>query len=178
LSYRRNESRHPTSASADIWGPPAAPTSAPSYQGVDARWDEATTNVLGVGRTTSGNIVGFWQAYLNQMGQLPCASQTGYWNSGSTTGTKNLQTFFGITSDGLVGPQTWDASARWVVYVSSIGGYFQVKAPGNASANLFGQAGSGAPFAGYWYFEGAKFNPTWTWINTNLGTPTFTPFSC
>lgn len=60
---------------------------------------------------SSGNEVGYLQGVLRcTSGQSnPCASLPGPWYFGATTTTavRNFQSFWGLTVDGVVGPQTW-----------------------------------------------------------------------
>lgn len=104
---------------------------------------------------------------------MSCADVTGYWGSSSTTGTKNLQSFWGLTNDGPVGQQTFDAASRWTQWVTNVGNQVTFKAYNDSGGRVFNQVKPGQTFSGYWHFKSVWLNPS-TDINTNLGTPTFT----
>lgn len=157
-------------ASADLWGPTAS-TSPP-----DTKWGQATSNVLGYGYITNANIVGLWQGYLQSVGQLPCNGINGAFGSATYTGTKNLQTFWGITADGIVGNQTWSTASQWTQYVAP--DYNNQRTFKNlfvaSPTTLFHQQKSGV-FQGYWHWSSINVSPYASDINTSATTVTFSP---
>lgn len=155
-------------ASADIWGIVGTPT--------DAKWDESTSDVLYGGR--SGNVVGFWQGYLESYNHLGNCGITGYWNVPTSVGTQSMQTFLGVPADGVVGDVTWEAAARFVSY-NGFNSTYHFWVPAFAAdtwAVGYAQARGGA-FAGYWYWYSYRTNPSGSYITTASNTVTFTP-SC
>jgi hypothetical protein len=149
------------SAQADLWGPYASAN--------NAYWGQATGDVLRPGDVS--NEVGFWEAVLVNYGQVPWQKLDGwYWggaNEYTYQGTKNVQAFWGLTADGVVGPGTWAESARWT-HTAYYGGQTTVTwFPFGSNQSAFtGQQIVGGTFAGYWgwsscYANGGGF------INTN-----------
>ena len=65
----------------------------------------------------SGDVVAFWQGFLASYGAVPCPSGIdGHFTATTTAGTKAIQGFFGLTKDGVVGPNTWGAAGAWLVW--------------------------------------------------------------
>lgn len=58
----------------------------------------------------TGQVVGYLQAVLKCTSAQPLSpSSSGPWTFGTSTKTavRNFQSFWGLTVDGIVGPQTW-----------------------------------------------------------------------
>src|SRR5207248_8792777 len=72
-----------------------------------------------------GRVVGWWQTVLwadGFLGKCGSAGIDGIFGSTTKSATKNYQANYGLTADGIVGPQTWSEAYSWVIHES--GGYY------------------------------------------------------
>jgi len=146
-------------ANADLWGPYAATN--------NAYWGQATNDVIRAGNVS--NEVGFWQAALANYGQLPTNRVNGWFWADTTQGTRNVQAFWGLGADGVVGRATWTESARWThtAYYGGQTSYTWFPFGSNQSA-FSGQQIVGGTFAGYWGWSSCYANAgAFTNTNTN-----------
>jgi hypothetical protein len=92
-----------------------AVTSSPAgAHGVTLLWGQGQYDVLGTSYVNHGDQVGMWQAFLFSYDQIACTQEDGIFGSGTAQGTRNLQAFWGITSDGVVGHNTWSTASSWL----------------------------------------------------------------
>lgn len=77
-------------------------------------WGTGHYDVLGVSHVNRGNIVGLWQAFLFSYNQVPCSKFDRVFGSATAQGTRNLQGFWGLTADGVVGQNTWTEAGSWL----------------------------------------------------------------
>ena len=89
----------------------ASPSSAHS---LTLMWGSGQYDVLGTSHVSQGNVVGLWQAFLFSYDQVPCSKFDGIFGSATAQGTRNLQGFWGQTSDGVVGHNTWTEAGQWL----------------------------------------------------------------
>jgi peptidoglycan hydrolase-like protein with peptidoglycan-binding domain len=145
----------PGTAHADVWGPV-------TYDPHDALWDEGTHDVLGYGGVRAANIVGFWQAFLRSYNLVDCTGVDGYWGPQTDQGTRNIQRFFGLPDDGVVGSRTWNAASHWVDYVGTENGqrkYTPMFSDSVDPATYYQNIGD--PFRGYWFWN---TNSAYSWV--------------
>jgi len=76
-------------------------------------WGEGNYHLL-PSQVSTGNMVGFWQSFIAAYGTIPCTGVDGIFGPKTTNGTKSIQNFFGLTPDGIVGKQTWNAASHWL----------------------------------------------------------------
>ena len=75
----------------------------------DGGWGDEVT-ISQSGSVHTGNVVGFWQELLSVDLGLGEANVSGNFGSGTTNHTKTFQGEYGLTQDGIVGPQTWNVA--------------------------------------------------------------------
>ena len=156
-------------ASADIWGVVGTTT--------DTKWDQSTVDQLYGGRYA--NIVGFWQAYLEAYNHIGNCGIHGAFDVPTSVGTQFMQSYWGLTVDGVVGPATWDAAARFVTFMGGDPNYFYWRPAfyQDGAAGTFAQA-RGGPWAGYWYWYSGRVIPSGALINTSTNAVSFSPGAC
>jgi len=108
-------------------GASAAPLSGPANPPANALWSAASHGeLLGASNINAGDVVGFWQGFLASYGLISCTAVDGHFGAATVSGTKAIQGFFGLTKDGVVGPNTWGAAGGWLVW-----------SPGSSSYDLW-----------------------------------------
>jgi hypothetical protein len=119
-------------------------------------WQLATNDVLGQSYVNTGNVVGFWQAFIATYGQLPCQGGIdGHFGPATAQGTRNVQSFLGLAGDGIVGPNTWHTASDWLF-----------KAGGDGFLTTYWEPNYGDnPFATYTYVYGGP----WYWESFGTG---------
>jgi hypothetical protein len=91
----------------------AGPTSNGNGQWAQAAHGE----VLGQSNVNTGDVVAFWQGFLASYGYVACPSGIdGHFGPATAAGTKQLQKFFSISQDGVVGSGTWGAAGSWLTW--------------------------------------------------------------
>lgn len=92
---------------------PTLPAAAHPLSG-HRHWGQGAHHLLGAGHLTQGNQVALWQSFILTYNQIPCTGLDGIYGPQTTQGTRNIQAFFGLTRDGIVGPNTWNAASGWL----------------------------------------------------------------
>ena len=78
----------------------------------DSIWSDEVQLQNG-GSVHSGNVVGMWQEILSAEFGLSEANVDGSFGTGTANYTAVYQSYYGVTVDGIVGPQTWNV-ARFI----------------------------------------------------------------
>jgi hypothetical protein len=129
----------------------ATSLSGPANPPTDAEWANASHGeLLGTNQISSGDVVAFWQGFLASYGAVSCPGGiNGRFGPATVTGTKSIQGFFGLTQDGIVGPQTWGAAGSWLSW-----------SPGTSTYDLWQPFASGKPEVTYSH---TLPNGAWKW---------------
>lgn len=103
--------------------------------GSNGNWAQAAHGmVLGQSNTNTGDVIGFWQGFLASYGYIPCPSGIdGRFGPSTAAGTKQLQRFFSLGQDGVVGSGTWGAAGSWLSF--NPGSTFDTFTPIGATRN-------------------------------------------
>jgi len=111
----------------------AAPLSGLASPPGNALWASAAhSELLGASNINTGDVVGFWEGYLASYGLIACSAVDGRFGSATVAATKAIQGFFGLTKDGIVGPNTWSAAGGWLIWSPGTTSY-DLWQPSNAS---------------------------------------------
>lgn len=116
----------------------------------DGAWSDEHTLGYGVG-VTQGDVVGLWQHILiSSDTSMPGQYMTEVFGPKTRDYTTWYQATHGITADGVVGPQTWNAARWWVG---------QPTVPCTTDCDYeFNQ--SGAPL---YLYQNTRSGGTWKW---------------
>ncbi len=77
------------------------------------------------GEISSGNVVGVWQVILwseNYLAACGSAGVDGLFGTTTRNASQSLQSYWGITADGMIGDQSWGKADNNLVYVDIPGG--------------------------------------------------------
>jgi peptidoglycan hydrolase-like protein with peptidoglycan-binding domain len=93
--------------------------------------------MLGTNYINTGDVVAFWQGFLASYGLVSCATGIdGRFSPATAAATRSIQSFFGLSKDGIVGPNTWSAAGAWLVWSpggSSLGSTYDSWQPANST---------------------------------------------
>lgn len=133
-----------------FWSVPPA-----SAHAVTSAWGYGQYDVLSTSLVNTGNQVGMWQAFLFSYNQIACSKFDGVFGPATRQGTMNLQAFWGISSDGIVGQNTWRTAFGWLYIVGDDGFTTQFR-PAYAHRGLLNGLGRfGYPYGGAWNWNAA-----------------------
>jgi peptidoglycan hydrolase-like protein with peptidoglycan-binding domain len=86
--------------------------------------DNVWNDEVSIGSGNSGNVVGMWQQMLHMTCDNPANfSQDGLFGTNTKNATKSYQTHYGLSPDGVVGPNTWTKARSQTIYTGSPGNY-------------------------------------------------------
>lgn len=128
----------------------SAPSAGANPIGGSRYWGDGNYHVM-PSQVSVGNMVGFWQAFLLAYNQIPCSRLDGHYGSQTAAGTRNIQAFFRLRSDGIAGRNTLNAASHWLHSAGSDGFATTYWAPNFGSGPywpLYAYV-----FGGGWYFE-------------------------
>jgi Putative peptidoglycan binding domain len=116
----------------------AQPLSGAASPPSNALWAAASHGqLLGVSQINAGDMVGFWQGFLASYHMIACPSALdGHYGTGTANATKALQSFFGLTQDGVVGSNTWGAAGGWLTWSAGTGTYDLWSPSATTTANV------------------------------------------
>lgn len=127
-------------------------------------WSLGHHHTLGINYVNQGDQVGFWQGFLRSYGTIPCGGVDGLFGSQTATATQSIQSFFGLSADGIVGNQTLQAASGWLVLTAQGSWGQQYKPYGSGSGN--GESVTYFHMAGFanwmWEFLG-PFHPDYVY---------------
>jgi hypothetical protein len=127
----------------------------------------------------TGDQVGMWQAFLFDWTQIPCSSFDGIFGSATAQGTRNVQAFWGIPADGVVGAQMWATAGNWLAIYGNDGFSTYWHNPWSHRTNLSGEGEYQYIYGGNWNWVTAGEEPysyslpEVTWIDSNHPTRFF-----
>ena len=125
-----------------------------STPGSNANWAQASHGeVLGTNNINVGDVIAFWQGFLASYTAVACPSGIdGHFGSATASGTRSIQSFFGLTADGVVGPNTWKAAGGWLEWGMGSNGYESWTPFGSSHAQI--------------HYAHATPNGAWKWQST------------
>jgi Putative peptidoglycan binding domain len=100
---------------------------ASAHRVANGNWSQHDTLCVSGSCNTQGNQVGMWQTILWAdhlvTGLDKCGSSgvDGYFGSVTKSATKSWQSWYGLTSDGIVGDNTWSKARGFVVFDYTFG---------------------------------------------------------
>jgi Putative peptidoglycan binding domain len=117
----------------------------------NALWKAAAHGeLLGTANINTGDVVAFWQGFLASYGLLSCpAGIDGHFGGSTAAATKSIQSFFGLTKDGVVGANTWASAGAWLVW-----------SPGGSSYDTWQPSNTNHPDIVYSH---SLTNGSWKW---------------
>lgn len=92
----------PVTQALKTWALPAAPAPAPAPYG---SWPRTAKPTIRLG--SEGDVVRYLERVLVEKAGQSIANPDRYFRADTDVAVKNLQRFFGLTVDGIVGAQTW-----------------------------------------------------------------------
>ena len=99
---------------------------------------------------STGNYVAMWQLFLraDYAFTAACGNIDGFWGSSTRNATKTYQALYGLSQDGIVGGNTWNAADNNLLRVDST----QIDYRGDTITPVLSKEGTGlAPyFLEYW----------------------------